>query len=280
MSSTAKRDQQLERLRLVGERQAKEFRNKERAHVLQFHDLLLAGGQDTEENQRRASACAEVAFLGTDEDIIREVIEALLDCPVPPRPEHQGANFLERALTMMADASIPPLYAAGYRFDPEDPAGGRRLVAYALAAGRWPHPELIAPDILEGEEVRLIAEGLFRERNRYHETPALCEEHMDRLASLPGKEHLCAAISHELGHLEKRAMTLEEFRYSQPKQSTINILAHMMDIGLLDASVVRAQILGGINEVIMGRIISDAERLHLAGRTQAAPNTTHKGMRL
>lgn len=135
----------------------------------------------------------------------------------PNMPADLRNSVLCEAVRSRAHESIPLLHAAGFAFLPD--STGPSLVAKELKLGRWPHPDMIAPDITSLREHHFdLAEGVFSPNSL--RSPNFAK----RLVALSPSDGLTRRISRWMGRAESNfnAMTPTE---NQQAQAVFAVLA-------------------------------------------------------
>lgn len=103
-------------------------------------------------------------------------------------------GILEGALHAQAFECLPTMAHMGYRAaapdNPAKPTTGRGLIATQLGQGHWPSPELLCPDLFDGEDARpeltLWAKATFQSKAKAGEAEGAGWEaaHLDRVGGL------------------------------------------------------------------------------------------------
>jgi hypothetical protein len=197
------------------------------------------------------------------------MMKTVLAHPDYPRNTSQvdnGSCMLD-AVRRRAIECIPLLHAAGFSLQPQHlPKSDHDYLIVGklsneISSGRWPHVELIYPQLLENHSShRDIVEGIFNETTRqgYH----VC----NNLVKLPGNAHLTRLISKRLGQMGGQWSVLDEDGINK----AIIPLRSLLSVGWIDFDLARREALEDDKGQIVLPIITILEREELAQQTSPA----------
>lgn len=211
------------------------------------------------------------------EDTKTEMTGLLLAGRKPPLNRYSVTNDGEGFWSALACAvetksygALQLLHEAGFQFHDTDREPSLMLMASQIGQGFWPHPDLVAPDLLQlpSRVNRLLFERIFT-------SPDITTSKIDRLATLAVGDETAKRFATALARLS-RPMHERQMQDLLDSDARVRAVERLEQVGLLDVETLQSRDNGkGLWTALQARF----EQLRLEQSTAPVPQT-RSGIRL
>lgn len=211
------------------------------------------------------------------EDAKTEMTRLLLAGRKPPLSRYSVTNDGEGFWSALACAvetksygALKLLHGAGFEFHENDREPSLMSMASQIGEGLWPHPDLIAPDLLQlpARVNRLLFERIFT-------SPNITTSTIDRLATMAIGDETAKRFATALAWLS-RPMYEAQAQDLLDSDARVGAVERLEQAGLLDVKTLQSRDNG---KALWKALQARFEQLRLEQTTAPAPQT-RSGMRL
>lgn len=212
---------------------------------------------------------AEAIFKHSYKSDRMRMIRVFLAQPDLPAQFNESHDILRAAILNRAHECVPLIHEKGFMLQDRANAELIAFIGREIFKGRWPHPDLVMPELLEHSSIHLqIAKGVLRE----------CSNQGKRITHGLGKLHTNESFNRLLSKIVGRRaeeITVRQNNYDAAVAPLFRLYAQ----GILNLDIARAQAIESSQNEAVHPILTHLEKMVISTRSPEA-HASRPGRRL